>query len=266
MIEINGNPNRRDLSEHHARLAAEAGATIVLNTDAHGVDTLVNMAYAVATARRAWLGPDQVANTRGWGSSKTLEAAISEHRILIPWSGADMAEWCRSKRRRFMPVAAQPRVRTSSTGRSGELADDVELDAVAVLDRRAQPPRGCARRARPAARNRRRPRRRRGRRRRGRPATTAVKPIGQKRPATIRRVTRAAARWRCGRERGRRERRRRALGRPSQRPIASAAVHQIAAMTIVRVSASRFAAIAVIAASAVASAPVSSTATRRSSV
>ena len=40
MLEINGNPNRRDLSEHHARLAAEAGVTIVLNTDAHGVETL----------------------------------------------------------------------------------------------------------------------------------------------------------------------------------------------------------------------------------
>ena len=42
MIEINGNPNRRDLSEQHARLAAEAGVMIVLNTDAHGVDTLDN--------------------------------------------------------------------------------------------------------------------------------------------------------------------------------------------------------------------------------
>jgi DNA polymerase (family 10) len=66
MIEINGNPNRRDLSEHHARLAAEAGVSIVLNTDAHGVDTLDNMAYAVATARRAWLTAADVANTRGW--------------------------------------------------------------------------------------------------------------------------------------------------------------------------------------------------------
>ena len=43
MLEINGNPNRRDLSEQHARLAAEAGAMIVLNTDAHGVDTLENI-------------------------------------------------------------------------------------------------------------------------------------------------------------------------------------------------------------------------------
>src|SRR6478735_6324296 len=72
MLEINGNPNRRDLSEHHVRLAHEAGATIVLNTDAHGVDTLANMAYAVATARRAWLTADDIANTRGWSQFKKL--------------------------------------------------------------------------------------------------------------------------------------------------------------------------------------------------
>jgi len=66
MLEINGNPNRRDLSERHARLAAEAGAMICLNTDAHRVATLANMAYGIATARRAWLTADQVANTRSW--------------------------------------------------------------------------------------------------------------------------------------------------------------------------------------------------------
>jgi DNA polymerase (family 10) len=72
MLEINGNPNRRDLSEHHARLAAEAGVVIVLNTDAHGVETLNNMDYAVATARRAWLTADQVANTKSWTEFKKL--------------------------------------------------------------------------------------------------------------------------------------------------------------------------------------------------
>jgi len=72
MIEINGNPNRRDLSEQHARLARDAGVTIVLNTDAHGVETLNNMSYAVATARRAWLGPADIANTRGWADFKRL--------------------------------------------------------------------------------------------------------------------------------------------------------------------------------------------------
>ena len=66
MIEINGNPNRRDLSERHARLAAEAGVAICVNTDAHGTDTLSNIQYGIATARRAWLTRKQVANARSW--------------------------------------------------------------------------------------------------------------------------------------------------------------------------------------------------------
>jgi DNA polymerase (family 10) len=66
MLEINGNPNRRDLSERHARLAAEAGVLICVNTDAHRVATLDNMTYGIATARRAWLTAEHVANTRPW--------------------------------------------------------------------------------------------------------------------------------------------------------------------------------------------------------
>jgi DNA polymerase (family X) len=72
MLEINGNPNRRDLSDRHARLAADAGARIVLNTDAHGVDTLDNMQYGIATARRAWLTEAEVANTRTWTQFQKL--------------------------------------------------------------------------------------------------------------------------------------------------------------------------------------------------
>jgi DNA polymerase (family 10) len=72
MMEINGNPNRRDLNEHHAKLAAEAGVRIVCNTDAHGTETLANIKYSVATARRAWLGADQIANTRTWRSFAPL--------------------------------------------------------------------------------------------------------------------------------------------------------------------------------------------------
>ncbi len=66
LLEINGNPNRRDLNEGHARLAAEAGVPIVVSTDAHGVDTLSNIVYGIATARRAWLTKRQVANARSW--------------------------------------------------------------------------------------------------------------------------------------------------------------------------------------------------------
>ena len=72
MIEINSNPRRRDLSERHARLAAEAGVLIAINTDAHRVDTLDNLRYGVATARRAGLGPERIANTRTWRSFAPL--------------------------------------------------------------------------------------------------------------------------------------------------------------------------------------------------
>jgi DNA polymerase (family 10) len=65
-LEINANPDRRDLNEWNARLAAERGAMLVIDSDAHGVNTLSNMRYGVATARRAWVGPDRVANTREW--------------------------------------------------------------------------------------------------------------------------------------------------------------------------------------------------------
>jgi DNA polymerase (family 10) len=65
-MEINGNPDRRDLNEMWARHAAEAGVHICLTSDGHGTDTLRNVRYAVATARRAWLTPKQVANTREW--------------------------------------------------------------------------------------------------------------------------------------------------------------------------------------------------------
>jgi DNA polymerase (family 10) len=64
MLEINGNPDRRDLSDVHARLAAQAGVMIVVNSDAHGADTLRLIRFGVATARRAWLTAEQVANTR----------------------------------------------------------------------------------------------------------------------------------------------------------------------------------------------------------
>jgi len=64
MLEINGNPDRRDLSDIHARLAAEAGVPIVVDSDAHSTRTLGVIRYGIATARRAWLTPDDVLNTR----------------------------------------------------------------------------------------------------------------------------------------------------------------------------------------------------------
>jgi DNA polymerase (family 10) len=65
-LEINANPDRRDLNDVYAKAAGEAGATLVIDSDAHWPRTLANMRYGVATARRAWLTAEQVANTRPW--------------------------------------------------------------------------------------------------------------------------------------------------------------------------------------------------------
>ncbi len=71
-LEINANPNRRDLDEVYAREAARAGVKLVIDSDAHGPETLSNMRYGVATARRAWLTAADVANTREWDELKKL--------------------------------------------------------------------------------------------------------------------------------------------------------------------------------------------------
>ncbi len=71
-LEINGNPNRRDLDELNARAAVAAGVTVVIDSDAHGTETLANMRYGAATARRAWLEAANVANTRSWAELDAL--------------------------------------------------------------------------------------------------------------------------------------------------------------------------------------------------
>jgi DNA polymerase (family 10) len=72
MLEINANPDRRDLSDVQARAAARAGATILIDSDAHRIATLANMRWGVATARRAWLTKEQIANTRPWSEFTKL--------------------------------------------------------------------------------------------------------------------------------------------------------------------------------------------------
>jgi DNA polymerase (family 10) len=72
MLEINANPDRRDLSDINARAAVRAGVSIVINSDAHRTQTLANMRWGVATARRAWLRAEDVANTRSRSALQKL--------------------------------------------------------------------------------------------------------------------------------------------------------------------------------------------------
>ena len=72
MLEINSAPDRRDLNDVNARAAARAGVPILVNSDAHGVNTLGIVQWGIATARRAWLEPSDVANTRSWAQFAKL--------------------------------------------------------------------------------------------------------------------------------------------------------------------------------------------------
>ncbi len=63
-LEVNGLPDRLDLSGEHVREALKAGVEIVCSTDAHSVRGLANMDFSVATARRGWATPAPVLNTR----------------------------------------------------------------------------------------------------------------------------------------------------------------------------------------------------------
>jgi DNA polymerase (family 10) len=71
-LEINAQPDRLDLRDAHARLAGEAGVKIVISSDSHQVSALENLEFGVAQARRAWLGPEQILNTRPWRDVKRL--------------------------------------------------------------------------------------------------------------------------------------------------------------------------------------------------
>jgi DNA polymerase (family 10) len=63
-LEINSQVDRLDLDEHHARLACERGVKLVIDSDAHSPVALGNARWGVTVARRAWLTPEDVLNTR----------------------------------------------------------------------------------------------------------------------------------------------------------------------------------------------------------
>jgi DNA polymerase (family 10) len=82
MLEINAAPDRRDLNDVHARHASAAGIPILINSDAHGVRELALVRWGIATARRAWLTADQVANTKPLDEFLALRKRV---RGVTPW-------------------------------------------------------------------------------------------------------------------------------------------------------------------------------------
>jgi DNA polymerase (family 10) len=63
-LEINSSPFRLDLNDSWARKAAEAGALLTIDNDAHYPAEYEYVRYGCAIGRRAGLTPDRVLNTR----------------------------------------------------------------------------------------------------------------------------------------------------------------------------------------------------------
>jgi DNA polymerase (family 10) len=63
-LEINCQIDRLDVGDVQARMAAARGVPLVISTDAHSTGALSWSRWGVLVARRAWVTPDQVLNTR----------------------------------------------------------------------------------------------------------------------------------------------------------------------------------------------------------
>ncbi|HEX7126895.1 MAG TPA: DNA polymerase/3'-5' exonuclease PolX [Thermodesulfobacteriota bacterium] len=61
-VEINCCPQRLDLDGTHARRARDLGVLVAIDTDTHALDQLGTMRLGVTTARRGWVGREQVVN------------------------------------------------------------------------------------------------------------------------------------------------------------------------------------------------------------
>jgi len=72
LLELNAHPDRLDLDDIHCKMAKDMGLKVVISTDGHQIDHLNYMRFGIGQARRGWLKPDDVANTRSVAKLKRL--------------------------------------------------------------------------------------------------------------------------------------------------------------------------------------------------
>ncbi len=74
-LEIDGAPSHLDLDGAHARAAVAAGVTVAIDSDCHRAQSLDRqMRFGVGTARRGWVQPRHVLNTRSIGDVRAFVA------------------------------------------------------------------------------------------------------------------------------------------------------------------------------------------------
>jgi DNA polymerase (family 10) len=72
ILELNAQPERLDLDDRACRLAKEVGVRVAISTDAHRAADLGLMRFGVDQARRGWLEPADVVNTRPLAALRKL--------------------------------------------------------------------------------------------------------------------------------------------------------------------------------------------------
>lgn len=71
-LEVNAQPSRLDLNDVHCKMAKDMGLKVAISTDAHRTTDLDFMRFGVDQARRGWLEPSDVLNTKKWSELKSL--------------------------------------------------------------------------------------------------------------------------------------------------------------------------------------------------
>jgi DNA polymerase (family 10) len=71
-LEINAQPDRLDIDDIACKHAQEMGLKLAISTDAHSTDELEALEYGVHQARRGWLQPEDILNTRPWDQIQDL--------------------------------------------------------------------------------------------------------------------------------------------------------------------------------------------------
>jgi DNA polymerase (family X) len=78
VLEMNGSPPRLDLAVERARRAVSVGCLLSIDSDAHYIKELDYMRWGISQARRAWVTPADVVNTRSRAGLLAWTAAKPE--------------------------------------------------------------------------------------------------------------------------------------------------------------------------------------------
>lgn len=77
-LELNSQPQRMDLFDLQCQIAKDQGVLISINSDAHRTADFSQLRFGVAQARRAWLEPHNVLNTRSLSALKSFLRGVGD--------------------------------------------------------------------------------------------------------------------------------------------------------------------------------------------